>query len=307
MTPKLSVVVCTFNRAEWLRGCLMSLEPQCADASLAEVLIVDNNSSDATRTIAEEFTSRLPNFRYIFEGAQGLSHARNRGIREARGDYVAYMDDDAKAHPNWTASIIRLFETTGDAAGAGGPYYPFSSVPIPAWFPKTYGRWTVGAETRKIRIEEGESINGMNMAFRKQALLNAGGFDPELGMAGYTVSYGEETNLVARMLARGMHVYYCASMVVDHAILPHKLKLRWLLKSSFAAGYDGVRTFNYQQGPLTYLPKVLRQALAVPVRFLRCEENHPKARAYHALWPLFQRLGFFVNLAGLQKRRPRVP
>lgn len=295
MSPILSVVICTYNRSDWLQGCLSSLEPQCKDG-VVEVLIIDNNSTDATASIAHQFTERLLNFKYIFEAEQGLSHARNRGINEALGKYVAYLDDDAKAYPDWVKAVILFFDENPDASGVGGPYNAFSKKPIPAWFPKEYGCWSLGDETRKMR--KNEWINGMNMAFKKQALIKAGGFDTNIGMIGTKVSYGEETNLMMKMLERGMTFYYCADMRVDHAILPHKLKLRWLLHSSFANGYDGVRTFEYKGGALGHLPVLVMQTGKAFIRFLSCKERYIKTRIYKSVAPLLWHAGFFVKLLG---------
>ena len=294
MTPKLSIIVCTYNRSFWLRNCLRSLEQSCADGSEVEVLIVDNNSSDDTKTVAAEYMARLRNFRYVLETAQGLSHARNRGFTEARGKYVAYIDDDAQAHADWVPAIIRFFETTPQASGVGGPYEGFSTIEIPPWFPKEMTCRSLGNETREIR--DGEWINGTNMVFRKTALEQVGGFDTGLGMVGDKVSYGEETNLVLRMKALGMLVYYCADMVVDHAVLPYKISLWWLLKSRFANGYDGVKTFGRRFNVITFLPYLMRQ-LAIAVACLAVSrEPYFKARIYQSFSRLFWHLGYFVRL-----------
>jgi glucosyl-dolichyl phosphate glucuronosyltransferase len=295
MSPILSIVICTYNRSDWLPGCLAALEPQCIDDAV-EVLIVDNNSSDATRQVAQQYTSRLPNFKYIFEGTQGLSHARNRGFREALGQFVAYLDDDAKAYPDWVKATIDFFSTHPYASGVAGPYNAFSLIPIPPWFPKEFGCWSLGDETRKMR--DGEWINGMNMAFKKQALVEVGGFDTSIGMTGNKVSYGEETNLMLRMLERGMQIYYCAEMHVHHAVLPHKLSLLWLLKSSFANGYDGVKTFGHKGNAISYLPGLVRLAMVSFRQFIACDEHYLKTRIYRSIAPLLWHIGFFVKLLG---------
>src|SRR6516164_6667228 len=98
-----SVVLCTHNRCESLAKALASaacLElPKLLDW---EVLVVDNNSTDRTREVAEEFCRRYPtHFRYIFERQQGKSHALNTGIREAQGDVIAFIDDDVTVEPTW--------------------------------------------------------------------------------------------------------------------------------------------------------------------------------------------------------------
>lgn len=294
MMPVLSVVVCTYNRSFWLRNCLNSLEKPCADGSMAEVLIVDNNSSDDTREVATEYTLRLPNFRYVFETAQGLSHARNRGYKEAQGEYVAYIDDDAQAHADWVTVIIRFFEVTPQASGVGGPHEGFSTVEIPPWFPKEMTCRSLGNETREIR--DGEWISGTNMVFRKTALEEMGGFNTEIGMTGDKVSYGEETNLVIRMRERGMQIYYCADMVVDHAVLPHKISLWWLLKSRFANGYDGINTFGRRFNVITYLPYLMRQLVIAMISLVCSREPYFKARIYQSFRRLFWDLGYFVRL-----------
>lgn len=295
-TPKISVVVCTYNRSFWMRNCLESLVQPCMDGNLVEVLIVDNNSSDDTRKVAEEFTSRLPNFKYVFEQAQGLSHARNRGCKEALGIYVAYIDDDARAHSDWVTEIIRFFEAVPEASGVGGQYKAFSLVPIPEWFPKEYGSVSLGNETRLL--QQDEWINGTNMVFKKSALIEVGGFDTSIGMKGEKISYGEETHLTRKMLERGMQIYYCAEMCVDHAILPYKLKLNWLLRSNFANGYDHVTTFKYTGNAIAFLPRLVRSARGSVILFLRSKEKHFKTRIYRALATLCWELGLFVRLLG---------
>jgi len=296
MTPRLSVVVCTYNRADLLPGCLESLADQTADKSAYEVIIVNNNSTDTTQEIAESFTSREPNFRVVIETAQGISHARNRGGVEAQGEYVAYIDDDAKARLDWVSAIIRFFEAEPEAIGVGGPYYAYSTVPIPAWFPKEYGSMSLGNVTRLL--QKGEWISGTNMVFKKYALNEVGGFDTSIGMSGDKVSYGEEPHLTRKMLERGMKIYYCAEMSVDHAILPNKFRLRWLLRSNFANGYDCVTAFNYPGQAGTYLPSLGRSMKHALYLFLFSKEKYLKTRIYRSAGQLLWHVGFFVKLMG---------
>ena len=295
MSTLLSIVVCTYNRSGWLAGCLSSLESQC-DNLPVEILVVDNNSSDLTASVVGQFHEHSPEIKYIFECQQGLSYARNRGFMEAEGEYVAYIDDDARACPGWIMAILNFFKNYPDAAGVGGQHKAFSSVPIPKWFPREYGTRSLGQETRLLM--EKEWISGTNMVFRKSALVEVGGFDPVIGMTGDKVSYGEETQLTLRMLECGMKIYYCAEMQVEHAILPYKLTLRWLLRSNFANGYDGVYTFNYSGSVSGYLPTLaasLKQAL---IQLFKSKEKYFKARIYRSTTKLVWDLGFFIGLLG---------
>lgn len=278
-----------------LELCLNSLAVLTGGQRL-EVLIVDNNSSDDTPAVARRFTERYANFRYVKELAQGLSHARNRGVREAHAPFVAYIDDDARALPGWGEAILACFARHPEADAVGGPYEAFSTAPIPAWFPKEYG--TKNIEGGEHVLKDGEWLSGTNMIFRKSCLGKIGGFDTGIGMRGDRVSYGEETNLLLRMKQQGSVIYYDPSIVVQHAILPFKLSLGWLLKASFANGYDGVKTFEYKGGAFTYFPLLTKGFASALVRFIFCKERYIKARIYRSLAPWLWQVGFFKRLAG---------
>lgn len=297
MSPTLSIVICTYNRADWLETCLASLEPQCQDGSRVEVIVVDNNSTDETKQISGGFCGRSQNFRYVFEEKQGLSHARNRGMAEASGAYVAYIDDDARASADWVEQVFRFFAANPGATAVGGPYKPFSTVVIPNWFPVEYGGWHLGYGTRLT--SQNEWINGTNMIFRKQALIDVGGFDTSIGMSGTTVSYGEETNLQLRLRARNLSIYYCDAILVEHAILPHKFSLRWLLKSSFANGYDAKQTFCHNYGVMRYLLTVMKAAANSLFILITSREPYLKTRLYRSGAPVCWHLGNLKRLVGL--------
>src|SRR5579863_10079992 len=102
----ISVILCTYNRCDDLTQALAGLAasrmPQSVDW---EVLVVDNNSKDRTRSVVEEFSSVYPRFRYLFEGQQGLSNARNAGIAAARGRVLAFTDDDVIIDPGWLLNL----------------------------------------------------------------------------------------------------------------------------------------------------------------------------------------------------------
>src|SRR5437773_274805 len=102
-----TIILCTYNRCESLAKSLTSIASLRMPESLEwEVLVVDNNSSDGTREVVGDFCRRYPGrFRYLFEPKQGLSSARNAGVVEARGDIVAFIDDDAIAQPTWLHSL----------------------------------------------------------------------------------------------------------------------------------------------------------------------------------------------------------
>src|SRR5271165_3469739 len=117
----ITIVICTFERSERLAKALSSLSVQVLPDSVEwEVLVVDNNSRDKTREVVEEFCRQYPGrFRYTFEPEQGKSCALNRGVGEARGDIVAFTDDDVTLEPTWLQNLTASLRS-GEWAGAGG-------------------------------------------------------------------------------------------------------------------------------------------------------------------------------------------
>ena len=117
----LSVILCTYNRCQSLEKALASVAAsRTPDRTDWEVLVIDNNSKDQTRQVIEECASRNPGrFRYIFEAKQGKSNALNTGIREARGDILAFMDDDVLVEPSWLDSLTRPLRES-NVSGTGG-------------------------------------------------------------------------------------------------------------------------------------------------------------------------------------------
>src|SRR6187551_1034496 len=111
-TMYLSIIVSTYNRADLLGEALGSILEQEAVSSWAwEVIAVDNNSTDNTRAVAEMLLAQYPNrLRYVFEAEQGLSAARNRGIRESRGAIIAFTDDDVRVAPDWVETLRAVFD-----------------------------------------------------------------------------------------------------------------------------------------------------------------------------------------------------
>jgi glycosyltransferase involved in cell wall biosynthesis len=231
----LSIVICTYNRANLLLDCLNSLAPQSAQSEQYEVIIVDNNSKDQTLEVARSFTEQYPNIRYVKEDNQGLSYARNRGRREARGEYIAYVDDDCRIPDQWVATADKIIRHIYPGV-FGGPYYAFYDTRKPIWFKDTYGSHDHGGQPRFL--SDREYLDGGNVCFRRTILESLGGFDPNLGMKGEEVAYGEETALLRRMRATMPKelVYYDPSLYVYHRVDAKKMVLSGIMQQRFAGG-----------------------------------------------------------------------
>jgi glycosyltransferase involved in cell wall biosynthesis len=230
----ISVVICTYNRADLARQAITSVLAQDFPQTGYELLIIDNNSTDHTGALAQEFCGAYPNVRFFLENKVGLSHARNRGWQEAGGEYVAYIDDDCKVPPSWLKAAANVIEQEHPAA-FGGPFYPFYNSPKPAWFKDEYGSHVQGQEMRPL-IDR-EYLDGMNMFIRADALELSGGFDPDFGMKGKKIAYGEETDLIYRLRKQAEKIYYAPEVFVYHLVRSEKMNLWTNLVMSFSGGY----------------------------------------------------------------------
>lgn len=235
-----SVVVCTYNREDLLADCLQSLACQTFNPAQYEVIVVDNNSSDNTPKVAADFMAGKANFRLLTEPEQGLSHARNKGLAEARGEYVAFIDDDARAPKDWLETAARIVADHSPAI-FGGPALPIFGCETPVWYKESYGIRGDMGETGFIK--EG-FIVGTNIFFRMELLEEYGGFDPDLGMKGDSIGYHEETALVFRAFAEGKKVYYAKELAVKDRVPDYKLSLAYYLYFVYKVGYDGVKVWE---------------------------------------------------------------
>ena len=305
MALKLSVVVCTYNRAQLLTEALDSVCNQTLDKSRYEIIVVDNNSADGTRELVGEFCRRFSNVRYCFEPQQGLSYARNRGWREARGKYVAYIDDDARAGENWLKTALVLLENTKPAPLClGGPILPFYSTTKPIWFKGEMRTW--GDSPRYLR--SGESFSGSNMIWRKEIVETLGGFDVTSGVRGDYLSIGEETLLFEKIWHsfEQPHFYYSPELVIHHWVPPAKMTVAYQLKRAFAAG----QRWNRLHGPkiswrrLRFLLGGILEIVTMVGQLLRRRKEH----AYFQNWlivegrPIFVKLGTLSGVIGLDVR-----
>ena len=120
MSIELSAIICTYNRADYLRKSLASLAEQTLSTDRFEIIVVDNNSNDDTKAVVQEEYAYVPNLRYIFEPVPGLSKARNTGWQNANGKYIAFLDDDAVATLRWAEIYMEVFQNWEPTPGCSG-------------------------------------------------------------------------------------------------------------------------------------------------------------------------------------------
>lgn len=247
----ISVIVCTYNRCHNLPECLAALERQEGVQDLAwEVILVDNNSNDQTRSFAQDYLKRAPfNFRYAFCPAQGLSHARNFGIDQAQGRYLAFIDDDIRAAPGWLAAIVATFRAHACDAVGGRIHLDVPLASLPKWIrPEMYGFLGYRDFGEEAYALDGfkEFPFGGNMAIAKSVFARVGLFNPNLGRKGEgrrkdELFKGEETEFFHRLASAGGRIWYQPNALVYHKVLPHQITKRYFLTLHHNAGIQTAR------------------------------------------------------------------
>lgn len=210
-----------------------------------ELIIVDNNSKDDTPGVVNEFSvSSGLNLRYVFEEKQGLSHARNRGIQEARGDIVVFTDDDVTVDSSWLYQLASAFEGT-EFIAAGGKTLPLWHNSKPRWYSEEMRDDLRGVFVHfDLGDERGVATRapfGANMAFRRTAFCKYGLFRTDLGRCGEILTSGEETEFFRRLMNANETVQYVPSAIVYHPVAPERLQKSYVQSVFYNAGRSQVR------------------------------------------------------------------
>ncbi len=247
----ISIIICTYNRADILEKCLASLLTQTTASSEFEVLVIDNNSKDHTAEVAKAYAPKFENYKLIKELNQGLSYARNTGFKVALTDWIVYLDDDAKARPTFVENIIKIAKenTFSSFGGIDIPYYPELK---PYWFKDKYIQSRLPYD-KTTQIKKHEFITGFAMIIHKRLFKKYGSFSVNLGMNGNKIAYGEETEFQVRLHANNEPIGYVPSIVVDHLAPEYKLNIDWFFKSYFALGRDQIEMGIAKTNPFSLL------------------------------------------------------
>lgn len=236
---RFSIVIATYNRASVLADTLKSLAALRPSAPW-EVVVVDNNSPDATRAVVESMIPTFPvPLTYAFEREQGRSAALNCGFAIARGDIIVTTDDDVRVDPDWLDRIEAGLESQ-HCDYIGGRVTPLWEGQRPEWLPATNGQlWAVIAllDYGPTPIQFGKRVPlGVNMAIRRAALDRVGGFDPRIGRKAGTLLGQEVREWCLRATAAGLSGYYIPDVAVRHLIPRDRLTKKYFRRWFFWRG-----------------------------------------------------------------------
>ena len=237
--PQLSVVICTYNRFTLLQEAIESLVNQTANKRTYEIIIIDNGDhSKIKRTVLDYQKKYLfPKISYFHQVKTGLSFSRNLGIRKALGNFVGFLDDDAKADLRWVDVALAIFRKKVLVGILGGPIYPIYQGRKPVWFKDEYETRSWGKQERNLK--RNETFSGSNIFIKKEIFTKFGLFDERLGMSGKNLSLGEETSFFLKIwknTSKNNLFYYSPELLVYHLVNKMKMTISYQLKRSFIAG-----------------------------------------------------------------------
>jgi len=244
--PRLDVTVaiCTRNRAGPLGVMLDSILRLEVPEGLAwELLIVDNGSTDETEAVIRSYADRLP-VRYACEPEAGLSNARNCAVREARGRYICWTDDDVELDPSWLSAYADAFRRHPEAALFGGQIDPVIQGPSPEWFTRLAHLWPIadivvarnfGEREIPLSFDNGVIPWGANYAVRTDDQRRFS-YDPKLGVSPVQRRSGEESEMMFQLMREGATGWWIPSAKVRHLYPPSRQTYRYFFKHFVAIG-----------------------------------------------------------------------
>ena len=237
----ISVVIATRDRAPLLEETLKALCELQSPGCPFEILVVDNGSIDSTATVVAEAArrSKVP-VTYLTEEKPGKSHALNTAVGHARGDLLAFTDDDVLPSPGWLAAFAQAFSET-DVDYAAGRILPLWEAPPPRWLaPSLHGVLAVSdGGTRRLTLNgDHDQVMpiGANMAIRRSVLDRIGGWNPELGKLKNTLRTGEDHEFALKLVAAGFKGLYEPEASVLHRVPADRLRLGYFARWCYANG-----------------------------------------------------------------------
>ena len=235
----ISFIICTYNRDKYIYECLSRLAQNSCQSGW-EIILVNNNSTDQTAAECQRFVQDYAavSYHYFVETEQGLSFARNRGIKEAKGDWLVFLDDDAMVEKDYIANLQQDLKGYPHVQAFGGPIEPFFEGETPKWL----SPWTMGFVSA---IDLGREVVpfaankypiGANMGISRRAIEQVGVFNISLGRVGNSLLGGEEKDIFNRLHEKRLPILYFPNIKVKHCIPPRRTTNEFIAKLGYGVG-----------------------------------------------------------------------
>ena len=257
----ISVIISSYNRADYILHALDSLYNQSIPKERYEIIVVDNNSTDNTRELCEQYISTHPdaNVEYVLEKQQGSSYARNAGAAKAKAPLITFIDDDAVAFPDFLERILAFFESHPEASGLGGRIIPKYIPEEPKWMSRFVSSLVANMDYSDHLTEFSPTRYPYepNMTVRKDDFFLINGFDTTIpGVVGKLRICGEGKEFFFRLKNKKKRIFYDPSVKVYHIVEVKKLTPEYLDRIASGIG-RGERVRTKLIGERAYRMKVL--------------------------------------------------
>jgi len=228
----ITVVVCTYNRRDYLKLALDSLQTQETEGVFGyEIVVVDDGSTDDTSNVVADFISKGPiPVRYVRENGHGIAAARNAGLANAKGDWIAFFDDDQLADNRWLMELWRSQESTGARCVCGARTLHLSDEELSSL--SRFVRLTLGEIPAKEpgHCSRRDTICTGNVLLHRSVPEQVGGFDPAL------VRGGEDTEFFMRVRKADIACYYTPHALVAHMVPSYRMQESYLVWAAKRGG-----------------------------------------------------------------------
>lgn len=253
----ITVTICTHNRADLLHDSIETLlaMDRVHDCTF-DILVVDNNSTDATPDVAQYYAARYPTLISVFrEITVGVVHARNAAFRLARGDVIAFMDDDVLVDCDWLVNMAEFLRNNPDTACIAGRIIPRYEGGRPEWLDHSpawfnlegmYSITNYGDDDCELTFPD--IPVGANMAVRRAVVERIGGFNPSLGRKGRSLMSKEESEFFFRADRAGFKTRYASRARLVHRIPAERCNRKWMLRRFYWQGVSQVIFDRFTRG-----------------------------------------------------------
>lgn len=238
--PVVTFIICTYNREAYLDDTLGSILQPGVGAFNIELLVIDNNSIDQTKAVVQKYKKSNDDIFicYVKEEKQGLSHARNRGIKEAKAESIVFLDDDIRADASLVSAWVSFFNNHPKVVAAGGKIHVQFDGPRPVWMSHfllpLLGLHDLGNLEKKY--PKNKFPFGGNMGFRKVIFEEVGFFNTELGRKGTSLGAAEEKELFQRIRDCGKEIFYLPDAFLYHRVNSKRLTVDYIQKQALGLG-----------------------------------------------------------------------
>lgn len=227
--PAITLLVCTYNRSTDLRELLeTAVAQETAGEFEYEILVVDNNSTDPTREVVNEFAGN-PRVRYLFEARQGKSYALNTGLAAARSDLYVIVDDDFVLPSDWVRKIVRTFRERPELSFVSGKVLPAWIGPVPSWLGREHWSAVALADYGDEAFEAStdRQVCLLACAFRRADVLQVGGYEGRLGVSAARIGGVEDLEILQRLWAAGRKGLYVPSIAFRHKVPASRMTMAY--------------------------------------------------------------------------------